>query len=113
MAARALDRRHARSVELAIEVQAIVQEQHDLDLRDDAARRREWTFAIAMRDWLRSVVTSVPGGRRAWMFLVGLFDARKTRDALEQLDDAKRAQLAAVAAELAGILDGTTAEARP
>lgn len=108
MAARAADRRHARSVELAIELQALVQEQQDLDLRDDLARRREWTFLIALRDWLRSVVTSVPGGRRGWMFLVGLFDARKTRDVLEQMDDAKRAQLAATATELAGLLDGET-----
>lgn len=109
MAASALDRRHARAVELAMEVQALVQEQQDLDLRDDVARRREWTFATALRDWLRSVVTSVPGGRRGWMFLVGLFDARKTRDALEQLDDAKRAQLAAAATELAGLLDAEQA----
>lgn len=106
MAAALSDRRHARSVELAIEVQALVQEQQGLDLRDDLARRREWTFATALRDWLRSVVTSVPGGRRGWMFLVGLFDARKTRDALEQLDDTKRAQIAAAVTELAGLLDG-------
>lgn len=105
MSASALDRRHVRSVELAMELRAIAAERAELDGRDDVASRRELTFLRALRDWLRPIVESVPGGRRAWAFLVGLADARQARAVLERLDDRAAAREIQAATELAGLLD--------
>lgn len=106
MTASLLDRRHAREVELAMELQSIAFERQELDARDDQVRRREFTFFKALCEWLKPLVDAVPGGRRAWAFLAGLADARKTRDTLERLDDAVARREVAAATELAGLLDG-------
>lgn len=82
MAARAADRRHARSVELAIETQVALVDARDLDARDGVARKRARTF------------------------IDGALDALRTADALDQLEDARRERALTLVTELSGLLDG-------
>lgn len=89
MAARAIDRRHARSVELAIETQVTLIDARDLDARDGAARKRARTF------------------------LDGALDALRTADALDQLEDVKRERALTLVTELSGLLDGVETQAVP
>lgn len=105
MTAAAIDRRHARSVELAMEIVAAELEERDLDRRSDEMHRRLWTFIHALDRWLRQVMGHVRGGARAYAFLVGIVDAVRGEEALEQLDDARRDRELAAARELAGLLD--------
>lgn len=106
MAARRADRRHAGAVEALIEARAQLDECRDIDRRGDEARRRRWTFFRALRDGLREIVTAIPGGRRIWALLGGLFDALRTEDALDSLEDRKVQLAIAALDEAAGLVDG-------
>jgi len=87
MVAATADRRHVRSVETAIEIQATLLDQAEIDRREDGARKRAQTFAH------------------------GILDALSAQEALDRLDDAKREQALSLARELAGVLDGVDAQA--
>jgi hypothetical protein len=110
MSASAVDRRHARQVELAMEIVASELEEQDLDRRSDAMHRRLWTFIHALDRWLQQVMGHVRGGARAYAFLIGIVDAIRGEEALEQVDDARRERELAAARELAGLLDGNTSQ---
>jgi hypothetical protein len=99
--------RRAREVELAMEIVAAELEERDLDCRSDAMHRRLWTFIHALDRWLRQVMGHVGGGARAYAFLIGIVDAVRGEEALEQVDDARRDRELAAARELAGLLDAS------
>lgn len=85
--ASAADRRHARSVELGIEIQVETRDAAATAERADAARRR------------------------AGVFTRGLLDALKSQDAIAQLQEAQRGRVTEIATELCGLLEGTAAAA--
>jgi hypothetical protein len=107
MSASAVDRRRARSVELAMEIIALETEEAELDRRENEMRGRVWQFVNALARCLQSALAGVPGGRRAWALFAGIVDALKGEDAIERLDDERRDRELAAARELAGLLDGT------
>lgn len=105
MAAAAADRRRAKSIELAMEIVAIVQEDRDIDRRGDEQRGIARRYARAAGRWMRERLDGLPGGQRVCLFLVGVLDALRAEDALEQLEDRNRDRVCAAATELAGMLD--------
>lgn len=111
MAAAALDRRHARAVEFAMEIIATAEADTEVDRAGDEQRARVGGFVRALGAWLRGVIAEVPGGRRAMTFLGGIVDALRAEDALEQLEDRNRAHVLESARELAGLLDGVDQQA--
>jgi len=87
MTAARSDRRRVRAVELSMEAQSALHDAKDLDLREDAARRRARTF------------------------IDGALDALKAESALDALGDQQRDRVLELVTELSGILDGAEREA--
>lgn len=108
MTASAIDRRHAREVELAMEIVALADHQGEIDRIGDELRRQRSAFLGRLGRFIRSLIVAVPGGPRAWALFVGLSERLRQEDALDDIEDRDRERIRLLGRELAGLKDGTT-----
>ena len=96
-----------RATDLAMELQASLADEGKLDARCDRQVTAISRFASAVREW---VAARVPSTSRVFVLVGGILDALGAYRAVDALRDRENRRQLQLAKDLAGLLDGVSAD---